>query len=642
MSGVDADQPPQKRSRVSRACDQCRNGRERCDGAQPCHTCGLQRRHCSYHEQPKKRGIQPNYIRTLELTLAWLFDTFPEIESQLATVLSDHTAEVPKLITGKDPTRTETLHQVWRNGIIGRQIDQALSGAPIEEVKPVVPEGRVSRKPALIASKDGITRPVGEGAASKGMLTRSEDANAEAEMTGSPTKLKLPHDAWTLVEYYWAFTHTWLPIAEKASVLQVVYSYPPNGVSSETASSPEHAELWSIMALAASQLASIGRREDDPSIRETARSLLPSEYDGTGLGYIKALLLLGLLDITNEKWLPAWLLVGSAIRLLLFNRGACKLGQFITEDRSDHVCLAAFILESCIAEVLHSSTHIRIDNISAIGFISEQGLEEWSPWSNPFSEDSMNYGKVPARSCSTFNNVIRLTIYNLEPESQQIIAEKQFENASDRHPVAGFQVPKTPTSIDPAPNRKSSTTENVVLTLTRNASRTATSTQQHPSAVISSLMSSLNKVQTQPTALSMSSIPSPVQHRFLPNSPGQDSPVRGYRNFNVAETTELPSVNPTTSSWLHGSLNDMPLSNGGIDDIDGSTITADIFQEFAMLERKDANQHPPQFMQNLGFAPDLDLAEFFGADYLPSDPMLAYVQNGSHDTGFGKQTRDGG
>ena len=31
-------------------------------------------------------------------------------------------------------------------------------------------------------------------------------------------------------------------------------------------------------------------------------------------------------------------------------------------------------------------------------------------------------------------------------------------------------------------------------------------------------------------------------------------------------------------------------------------------------------------MENLGFGPDLDLAEFFGADYQPSDPLLAYMQ----------------
>ena len=79
---------PAKRSRVSRACDQCRASREKCDGVKPvCHTCDTQKRTCTYDEPPKKRGIQPNYIRTLELTLAWLFQSVPETQTALARSL---------------------------------------------------------------------------------------------------------------------------------------------------------------------------------------------------------------------------------------------------------------------------------------------------------------------------------------------------------------------------------------------------------------------------------------------------------------------------------------------------------------------------------------------------------------------------
>jgi hypothetical protein len=79
---------PAKRSRVSRACDQCRASREKCDGVKPvCHTCDSQKRACTYDEPPKKRGIQPNYIRTLELTLAWLFQTVPETQAALSRSL---------------------------------------------------------------------------------------------------------------------------------------------------------------------------------------------------------------------------------------------------------------------------------------------------------------------------------------------------------------------------------------------------------------------------------------------------------------------------------------------------------------------------------------------------------------------------
>lgn len=82
------DSTPAKRSRVSRACDQCRASREKCDGVKPvCQTCDTQKRTCTYDEPPKKRGIQPNYIRTLELTLAWLFQSVPETKTALSRSL---------------------------------------------------------------------------------------------------------------------------------------------------------------------------------------------------------------------------------------------------------------------------------------------------------------------------------------------------------------------------------------------------------------------------------------------------------------------------------------------------------------------------------------------------------------------------
>lgn len=81
---------PAKRSRVSRACDQCRASREKCDGHKPiCQTCDSQKRSCTYDEPPKKRGIQPNYIRTLELTLAWLFKSVPDTQVVLSRSLPD-------------------------------------------------------------------------------------------------------------------------------------------------------------------------------------------------------------------------------------------------------------------------------------------------------------------------------------------------------------------------------------------------------------------------------------------------------------------------------------------------------------------------------------------------------------------------
>ncbi|KAH8728529.1 hypothetical protein GQ44DRAFT_609372, partial [Phaeosphaeriaceae sp. PMI808] len=55
-----------KRFRVSRACDQCRSERSKCDGNQPqCAPCFQGNKTCTYTSNPRKRGLPPGYIRTI-------------------------------------------------------------------------------------------------------------------------------------------------------------------------------------------------------------------------------------------------------------------------------------------------------------------------------------------------------------------------------------------------------------------------------------------------------------------------------------------------------------------------------------------------------------------------------------------------
>lgn len=84
-----------------------------------------------------------------------------------------------------------------------------------------------------------------------------------------------------------------------------------------------------------------------------------------------------------------------------------------------------------------------------------------------------------------------------------------------------------------------------------------------------------------------------------------------------------------SSSWATGAISTEDNHDGAIttDDVIPTNVAqgADVFEELAMLDRTDFSMNP-SFMQNLGFGPDLDLAEFFGADYQPSNPLLTYMQ----------------
>ncbi|KAF2261713.1 hypothetical protein CC78DRAFT_342469 [Lojkania enalia] len=88
----DADQPQrpavppmQKRRRVTRACDECRRKKIKCDGKQPCTHCTVYSYECTY-DQPsnRRRNAAPQYIEALETQLkrakALLSVVFPTLD----------------------------------------------------------------------------------------------------------------------------------------------------------------------------------------------------------------------------------------------------------------------------------------------------------------------------------------------------------------------------------------------------------------------------------------------------------------------------------------------------------------------------------------------------------------------------------
>jgi hypothetical protein len=136
--------PPVKkpRVRVSRACDQCRSAREKCDGIQPtCFTCASSNRDCSYTLNPKRRGIHRGYIRTLELTLAWAVGNVPNCDVALKGLLHDEKGQA--MLSGADTAAVERMHRKWRKTPLCKNIDRILSGPSdghIEEQEVSPPE----------------------------------------------------------------------------------------------------------------------------------------------------------------------------------------------------------------------------------------------------------------------------------------------------------------------------------------------------------------------------------------------------------------------------------------------------------------------------------------------------------------------
>ncbi|KAM0688961.1 hypothetical protein Q7P36_011037 [Cladosporium allicinum] len=441
-NGTDSTTPA-KRSRVSRACDQCRASREKCDGVKPvCHTCDTQKRSCTYDEPPKKRGIQPNYIRTLELTLAWLFQTVPETQTALSRSLPVVNGPAQRLIGSKDASGAETLHQSWRNSLVCRQIDQMLSGSAVEmtSVEPIDPmlSNIMTDIDAQSTTRQPVPRPppantaplhrppsnptIMETQRGPSLSIPGPDISPPKHMPSSsaaerPRNLVLPQNAWNLLEYYFAFTQSWLPMTEKHGILKTMYAYPTEGLSHQEAlASGEHAELWSIMALAAYQLSRANPTDNNfVLLRNTARDLIPDEHktsvavqarpaDAFEKGHIRALLVLALLSITSQAWQSAWLEVGLAVRLTLYRLSQKDRN---TGDRADKpiLQLAAFVIEHTIAHQLALLPHMRSDSIQGFNNLDEDGLEEWAPWTDPTSPMNKS-AKAPSKAFSTFNALV--------------------------------------------------------------------------------------------------------------------------------------------------------------------------------------------------------------------------------------------
>jgi hypothetical protein len=119
---------PVKRFRVSRACDQCRNAREKCDANQPsCSPCLDAKRSCTYTSNPKKRGLQPGYIRSLEMTLAYIFQQHTEIESSV----HDQLAQDNSVLLARGTKDSNRLHKSWTKSRFCRDVTKALSGEQI-------------------------------------------------------------------------------------------------------------------------------------------------------------------------------------------------------------------------------------------------------------------------------------------------------------------------------------------------------------------------------------------------------------------------------------------------------------------------------------------------------------------------------
>ncbi|KAF8536620.1 fungal-specific transcription factor domain-containing protein [Trichophaea hybrida] len=126
MSTSDTGAPVQKRLRVSRACEQCRSKKIKCDGIQPtCSPCSSQSIQCSYGSSPKKRGLVPGSVSTLERSvkllqriLGLLLVSVKAADKALLVLVEQNAASL--MDDSEDGLR---LTKAWKEGIVFQALE---------------------------------------------------------------------------------------------------------------------------------------------------------------------------------------------------------------------------------------------------------------------------------------------------------------------------------------------------------------------------------------------------------------------------------------------------------------------------------------------------------------------------------------
>lgn len=227
------------------------------------------------------------------------------------------------------------------------------------------------------------------------------------EDTTDNSSLRLPADFWRLLDVYYAFTHSWLPISEKHDMLKTAYSYPPEGLRLQAldSRSGSHAELWAILALASHQITPRKQQDEIDTYMVNARRLLPQESGPFELGHVRAIILLCLIHIGRGDHSPAWVLIGIAIRMAYDLR--LQERADIHLPRRKHVFLACYVVEEMIGRLHGMPCHLKGQTFDKR--LEEDGLEEWNPWDggvNVTSQQALGLARKPAQSMSIFNRLL--------------------------------------------------------------------------------------------------------------------------------------------------------------------------------------------------------------------------------------------
>jgi hypothetical protein len=418
-----------KRIRVSQACEQCRQRRNKCDGRRPtCGVCASNSRVCSYDPSPKKRGIPPGSSQVaerktllLELLVALMWTGTSDVDKQLQqaiiepsngqttedesyshfqAVLQSYRASTTARLIQSLVTDSSILSPLW-NSITGHghlQTQRALGSATAislvdSNATSAAPAASIVHATSTVVGKSQIPH--------LGQLTSCTDTAKE---------LALPSNVSDYISHYLSNTHIWLPILDRYRLLSFIKQKERAKALADLDAEERLllALVWAVIAQASPQVSTlvVGRAASN-----IAQSLLPTDVGQVRPEHIQVLIVLSLFHFAAHEWRTSWILIATADRLGLDEAEPTSV-PFAGPISSNHkrTLMACAVVEPLIATALDVPADMNVLRIGpeerpeqdTFWALEESGWEEWDTWggSADFSQ--------PCRAISTFNRMTAL------------------------------------------------------------------------------------------------------------------------------------------------------------------------------------------------------------------------------------------
>lgn len=134
------------------------------------------------------------------------------------------------------------------------------------------------------------------------------------------------------------------------------------------------------------------------------KKLIPTELGKFRLGHAKALLNLALVNLRSSLYDAAWILVGAASRITSILEDSARSPG----SRYVHVVASCFVLDNLLALSMNRRPYVNKSDLEYAGRVEEDGLEEWQPWVGELDGVAGRTSRLPTLALSSFNSLVDL------------------------------------------------------------------------------------------------------------------------------------------------------------------------------------------------------------------------------------------